>query len=148
MTCRRRYSPTLHADPENFARELRLAAAVKWYELRRNLPGRAAKVAGLSRTEFIAALGQFGVSPFQYTAREALERPAVSDIWVVNATPLIVLAKAALLHLLSDSCRELLVPEAVVADALAGPSADPARQALQRGFGQKVRMSPHSSAAA
>ncbi len=52
---------------------MRLAAAVKWYELRRVSQERAAKIAGLSRTEFLAALGQFGVSPFQYTAQDALE---------------------------------------------------------------------------
>ena len=62
----------------------------------------------------------------------------MSDIWVVNASPLIILAKADRLHLLSDSCRELLVPEAVVAEILAGPPSDPARQALQRGWGQTV----------
>lgn len=63
----------LRTDPENFTRELRLAAAVKWYELGRISQERAAKIAGLSRAEFLAALGQFGVSPFQYTATEVLE---------------------------------------------------------------------------
>jgi predicted nucleic acid-binding protein len=62
----------------------------------------------------------------------------VSDIWVVNASPVIALAKADQLHLLPDLCRELLVPEAVVAEILAGPPSDPARQALQRGWGLAV----------
>ena len=64
---------SLRTDSEDFVRQLRLAAAVKWYELRRVSQERAAKIAGLSRTEFLAALGQFGVSPFQYTAEEVLE---------------------------------------------------------------------------
>jgi predicted HTH domain antitoxin len=63
----------LHADSADFARQLRLAAAVKWYELRRVSQERAAKIAGLSRAEFLAVLGQFGVSPFQCTAEEVLE---------------------------------------------------------------------------
>ena len=64
---------SLRADSEEFARQLRVAAAVKWYELRRVTQERAAKIAGLSRTEFLAVLGQFGVSPFQYTAEEVLK---------------------------------------------------------------------------
>jgi predicted HTH domain antitoxin len=64
---------SLRTDSADFARQLRLAAAVKWYEMRRVSQERAAKIAGLSRAEFLAVLGQFGVSPFQYTAEEALE---------------------------------------------------------------------------
>ena len=64
---------SLRTDSEDFARQLRLAAAVKWYEMRRVTQERAAKIAGLSRAEFVAALRQFGVTPFQYTAEEALE---------------------------------------------------------------------------
>lgn len=60
----------LRKDPEAFARDLRLAAAVKWYELCQISQERAAEVAGLSRAEFIDALGRFGVSPFQYAADE------------------------------------------------------------------------------
>ena len=63
----------LRQDPDNFTRELRLAAAVKWYELKRISQGRAAEIAGISRSEFITALGQFGVTPFQYEADEMIE---------------------------------------------------------------------------
>ena len=62
----------------------------------------------------------------------------MSDIWVVNASPVIALAKVGQLHLLHDLCKELLVPEAVVAEILAGPPSDPARRAVEGGWGPTV----------
>ena len=64
---------SMKQDAEGFAREMRLAAAVKWYELQRVSQGRAAEIAGLSRADFIDALGRFGVTPFQYSAEEIAE---------------------------------------------------------------------------
>ncbi len=64
---------TLKEDPENFAKELRLTAAVKWYEIGRISQEKAAEIAGLSRREFIEALYRFKVSPVQYE-REEVER--------------------------------------------------------------------------
>lgn len=58
------------------------------------------------------------------------------DVWVVNASPLIVLAKVGHLDLLERLAHEILIPEAVVREVLAGP-ADAARTALAAGFGTR-----------
>ncbi len=58
----------------------------------------------------------------------------MSDTWVVNASPIIALAKVDRLHLLDDLCNELIVPEAVVAEILAGPPSDHARRAIEGGW--------------
>ena len=63
----------LRQDPAHFVPEMRLAAAVKWYELGKISQEKAAEVAGLSRSEFSSALERFPVSPFQYDADEILK---------------------------------------------------------------------------
>jgi predicted HTH domain antitoxin len=55
----------LRKDPAEMDREFRLAAAAKWYELGLISQERGAEIAGLTRVEFMLALGRLGVSPFQ-----------------------------------------------------------------------------------
>ncbi len=62
----------------------------------------------------------------------------MSDRWVVNASPLIVLARMNALHLLSELAEQIVVPTAVVTEILAGPAEDPARQAVERGAFKSV----------
>ncbi|MGD1993578.1 MAG: UPF0175 family protein [Anaerolineae bacterium] len=58
------------ADEETFARELPVLAAVKLYELGRLSSGRAAELTGMSRAEFLLALGRYEVFPFGSELRD------------------------------------------------------------------------------
>ena len=63
----------LRKDPAEFASEMRIAAAVKWYELGMISQEKAAEIAGLSRADFITALSRLHVSPWQYSSEELHE---------------------------------------------------------------------------
>lgn len=69
----------LHADPKEFTRQMRIAAAIKWYELGKISQNKGAEIAGLSRTEFIDALSQAKVSPLQITPEQLDEELADAD---------------------------------------------------------------------
>ena len=63
----------------------------------------------------------------------------MAENWIVNASPLIALAKAGCERLLTAASRTVVVPTAVVAEILAGPPGDPARTLLERGWGQVIQ---------
>ena len=63
----------LRQEPEQFLREMRLAAAVKWYETEQVSQAKAAEIAGISRAEFLAALARYWVCPFQVTAEQLIQ---------------------------------------------------------------------------
>jgi len=63
-------------DAASFARELRLLAAIKLYELGRLSSGRAAELAGMSRVEFLLTLSRYKVFPgYQQYLAIALSPP-------------------------------------------------------------------------
>ena len=63
----------LRLSPSQFAGELRLAAAAKWYEAGMISQSKAAVLAGLSREAFLLGAGRLGVSAFQITSEELAE---------------------------------------------------------------------------
>jgi predicted HTH domain antitoxin len=72
----------LRQDPNGFVQEMRLAAAVKWYEIQLISQAKAAEIAGISRAEFVTALSRFGVSPFQYDADEIIQEAIGENYFV------------------------------------------------------------------
>jgi predicted HTH domain antitoxin len=60
----------LRREPEAFLRDMRLAAAIMWYDAQEVSQAKAAEIAGVSRAEFLTALARYGVSPFQVTSAE------------------------------------------------------------------------------
>jgi predicted HTH domain antitoxin len=63
----------LGETPEEFVREMRLAAAIYWYARGEISQGKGAEIAGLSRREFIEALDRAEVDAIQITEDELKE---------------------------------------------------------------------------
>ena len=70
---------SLRKSPDEFVQEMRIAAAVKWYELGEISQNKAADIAGITRSEFIKALSRYKVDFMQYTAQELAEEMANVD---------------------------------------------------------------------
>jgi predicted nucleic acid-binding protein len=61
----------------------------------------------------------------------------MSDTWIVDASPLIALAKVNLLDLLTAPARHVWIADTVVREVSSGPTSDPARLALESGWGER-----------
>jgi predicted RNase H-like HicB family nuclease/predicted HTH domain antitoxin len=70
LECPAELSVALGKRPAEAGREIQLMAALRLYEFGRISSGLAARLAGMSRAEFIVTCGQFGVSIFQQTPEE------------------------------------------------------------------------------
>ena len=62
----------------------------------------------------------------------------MADVWVVNASPVITLAKAGYLHLIEQLANEVVLPQPVAEEILSGPAEDPARKAVEQGWGRRA----------
>jgi predicted HTH domain antitoxin len=67
----------LRTDNRGLAKEMRLAATVKWHEPGLISQGKAVEIAALNRAGFINELSRYKVSPFQETVSDILG--AVAD---------------------------------------------------------------------
>lgn len=60
----------MQRSPEEFAREAKMAMAVKFYEMKRLSSGMAAQLAGVPRVEFLLELQRYGVPVIDLSADE------------------------------------------------------------------------------
>ena len=68
----------LRRSPDEFGREMRLAAAIHWYNQGVMSQERAAAIAGLDRTDFLMDLAREGVDAF-HVDLDSLRRELADD---------------------------------------------------------------------
>lgn len=107
----------LSDSPEQFVQELRLAAAIFWYSRGEISQGKGAQIAGLSRREFIEALGRAQVDAIQIDDKDLKDEVERDLQRVVNASPLIYLTHVGLLDVLNEPGVPVVVPERVLTES-------------------------------
>jgi len=60
----------LHKSPDDFVRELRLAAAIHWYSRGEISQEKAAYIAGMDRTDFLNAVAHENMDVFAFDMNE------------------------------------------------------------------------------
>ena len=71
----------------------------------------------------------------------------MADRWVLNASPVILLAKAEVIHLVPRLCEELVIPAGVISEVRSGVAADAGRSWLAGAGLQFVQTAPPIPAA-
>jgi predicted nucleic acid-binding protein len=67
------------------------------------------------------------------------QKPAVAEKWIVNASPVISLARVGQAGLLARLPEQAILPQAVVAELSNAPKDDPARQVVESGIFKIVK---------
>jgi predicted nucleic acid-binding protein len=70
---------------------------------------------------------------------KSLPKSLIAEKWVINASPIIALARVGQVELLARLPEKAVVPQAVVEEVSQAPESDPARLALESGVFKIVR---------